>query len=120
MRIPYILAFAIFPLGAVTTLSGPAPESSRSKMADVPSGTIGSAVSAVREITVRPSASGTQAQSDSSPVDQDSLRLEVGEMLPEGTVLRSVPRHTSYRYAIVQGRRAIVDAASRRIVYIIR
>jgi hypothetical protein len=120
MRTPYILAFAIFPLGAVATLSGPAPESSRSKVADAPSGTLSSAVSAVRKITFRPSASGTQAQSDSSPTDQDSLRLEVGEVLPEGTVLRSVPRHASYRYAIVQGQRAIVDAASRRIVYIIR
>lgn len=119
MRTLYILAFAIFPLGAMATLSGTAPESSRIKVADAPSRTLSSAVSAVRKITFRPSTSGTPA-SDSSLTDRGSLRLKIGEVLPEGTVLRSVARHPSYRYAIVQGQRVIVDAASRRIVYIIR
>jgi hypothetical protein len=41
-------------------------------------------------------------------------------VLPEGAELHAVPRHQSYRYAIVQGHRVIVDAASRQIVYIIR
>ena len=120
MRTLYILAFAAFPLGAMATLSGTAPGSTKIEVASASSGTLSGAVSAVRKIASHIPISGTQAWSDPPLIDQDDVRLAVGEVLPEGTVLYSVPRHESYRYAVVQGQRAIVDAASRQIVHIIR
>jgi hypothetical protein len=120
MRALYILAFAAFPLGAMATLSGTAPESSGIEVANAPAGTLSGAVAAVRKIASHIATPGTQSWSDPPAVDQDGLRLVVGEVLPGGTALYAVPRHESYRYAVVQGQRAIVDAASRQIVYIIR
>jgi Protein of unknown function (DUF1236) len=46
-------------------------------------------------------------------------RVVVGEPLPEVVELRPVPRHTEYRYAIVNDRRVIVEPRSRRVVRII-
>lgn len=120
MRTFYILAFAAFPLGAMATLSGTAPGPSKIEVASVSGGTLSGAVSAVRKIASHIPTSSTQAWSDPPPTGREGLRLAVGEVLPEGTALYSVPRHESYRYAVVEGRRAIVDAASRQIVYIIR
>lgn len=119
MRTLYILSFAAFPLGAMVTLSGTAPESPATT-ASVPDGTLTEAVAAVRKLASQIPTSSPQVWSDPVPAGQDSPRLAVGEVLPEGTVLYPVPRHESYRYAIVQGQRAIVDAASRQIIYIIR
>jgi hypothetical protein len=104
----------------MATLSGTAPESSGIEVANGPAGTLGGAVAAVGKIASHIPTSGMEAQSDPPPTDQGSMHLAVGDVLPEGTALYSVPRHESYRYALVQGQRAIVDAASRQIVYIIR
>ena len=120
MRTLPILALAAFPLGAMATLSGTAPESSGIKLATAPAGTLSGAVTAVRKIASHIPTAGTQAWSASAPADQGSQRLAVDKVLPETVALYPVPRHESYRYAVVQGQRAIVDAASRRIVYIIR
>jgi len=117
MRTLYILAFSAFPLGAMATLSGTAPEPSGIKVANAPAGTLSGAV---RKIASHIATPGTQSWSDPPAVDQDGPHLVVGKVLPGGTALYAVPRHESYRYAVVQGQRAIVDAASRQIVYIIR
>jgi len=120
MRIISILAFAAFPLGAMTTLSGTSPETSGPGVASASAGTLSGAVAVVRKLGLHIPTSDQQAWSDPPPRDQDDVRLAVGEVLPEWITLRSVPGHASYRYALVKGQRPIVDATSRQIVYIIR
>jgi hypothetical protein len=44
----------------------------------------------------------------------------IGETLPEEIDLHPIPRHETYRYAVMSDHRVIVDAASRRIVYVVR
>jgi hypothetical protein len=44
----------------------------------------------------------------------------IGETLPEEIDLHPIPRHETYRYAVMDDHRVIVDAASRRIVYVVR
>jgi hypothetical protein len=46
-------------------------------------------------------------------------RVVVGEPLPETVVLRPVPSHTEYNYAVVNERRVIVEPRTRRVVKII-
>ncbi len=46
-------------------------------------------------------------------------RVAVGEPLPETVELRPVPRHTEYRYAVVNDRRVIVDPRTRRVIRIV-
>ncbi len=123
MRILFILIFAMFSLGAMATLdvSDQTPGASGSKVADTRTGTLTGAVAAVRKIKSHLSVDQlTQTSSGPEIDDQDNPRLKIGEMLPEEAELHVVPRHESYRYAIVQGQRVIVDAGSRQIVYIIR
>jgi hypothetical protein len=43
----------------------------------------------------------------------------VGEPLPPTVHLRTVPRHTEYRYAVVNDRRVIVEPRTRRVVRIL-
>lgn len=120
MRALFILIFVAFSMGAMATFerSGTDPEASVARIAQAPSGTLSGAVAVVRKVqTPAPSA---QEWSDPPAGDRDGPRFAVGEVLPEGTELHMIPRHESYRYAVVQGQRAIVDAASRQIVYIIR
>jgi len=123
MRTLLILTFVVFSMGAMTALEGPGriPESFGAKVAHAQAGTLTGAVTFVRKIKSHLSTDQTtQTWSEPPSRDQDALRLGVGERLPEGTELYAIPRHESYRYAIVQDHRVIVDAASRRIVYIIR
>ncbi|WP_442931692.1 DUF1236 domain-containing protein [Microvirga sp. CF3062] len=44
----------------------------------------------------------------------------IGETLSEDIELHLIPHHETYRYALVNDHRVIVDAASRRIVYVLR
>ena len=46
-------------------------------------------------------------------------RVVVGEPLPAEVELRPVPRHTEYRYAVVNDRRVIVDPRTRKVIKII-
>jgi hypothetical protein len=120
MRTLSILAFVAFPLGAMATLSNTAGESSGSKLAPASAGTLSGAVATVRKIASHIPTLDTRAWSDPPEPNQGNQRLAVGKVLSETVALYPVPRHESYRYAVVQGQRAIVDAASRRIIYIIR
>ncbi|WP_371680161.1 DUF1236 domain-containing protein [Microvirga sp. KLBC 81] len=102
--------------GASTT-----SQASSVKVAYAQPGTLTGAVAVVRKIKAHlPADRKAQAWSDPPANGQGIPRLEVGNVLPEGAELHVVPRHESYRYAIVQGHRVIVDAASRQIVYIVR
>jgi Protein of unknown function (DUF1236) len=121
MRILLILVFVVFSLGAMATFDGPETSSGRPSVAPAMAGTLTGAVKAVRTIRSHlKSSDPQQAWLEPSAQGQEAPRLSVGEVLPEGTVLYEVPRHQSYRYAVLQGQRVIVDAASRQIVYVIR
>jgi hypothetical protein len=78
-------------------------------------GTVGAAVGAGLEIP--------NAVFSSIPRDEPSVtireRVVVGEPLPETVVVRPVPRHTEYRYAVVNDRRVIVDPRTRRIIKVV-
>lgn len=78
-------------------------------------GTVGAAVGAGLEIP--------NAVFSSIPRDEPSVvvheRVVVGEPLPDTVVLRPVPSHTEYRYAVVNDRRVIVEPRTRKIIKII-
>jgi len=46
-------------------------------------------------------------------------RIAVGEPLPDTVVLHEVPRYETYRYAVVNDQRVIVDPRTRRVIRII-
>jgi hypothetical protein len=77
-------------------------------------GTVGAAVGAAVEI---PNAVITGLPRDRSVVVRE--RVVVGEPLPETVVLRPVPSHAEYNYAVVNERRVIVEPRTRRVVKII-
>lgn len=123
MRTLLILIFVVFSLGAMAAFEGAGQTADKSASRSVYSqpGTLTGAVSFVRKTkshrSIHPSSSSWM---ESSASDSNPPRLQVGDVLPEGTQLHPIPRHESYRYAIVQGRRAIVDAGSRQIVYVLQ
>jgi len=77
-------------------------------------GTVGAAVGAAVEI---PNAVITSIPRDRSVVVRE--RVVVGEPLPDTVVVRPVPSHTEYNYAVVNDRRLIVEPRTRRVVRII-
>ena len=77
-------------------------------------GTVGAAVGAAVEI---PNAVITSIPRDRSVVVRE--RVVVGEPLPDTVVVRPVPSHTEYSYAVVNDRRLIVEPRTRRVVRII-
>jgi hypothetical protein len=79
-------------------------------------GTIGAAVGAGLEI---PNAVITSVEGERAPSVVVRERVVVGEPLPPEVELRTVPRYTEYRYAVVNDRRVIVDPRTRRIIKII-
>jgi hypothetical protein len=56
----------------------------------------------------------------SAPSASIDRHIAVGETLPEFVELRPIPKHETYRYAVVNNHRVIVDAGSREIVYVVR
>ena len=77
-------------------------------------GTVGAAVGAAVDI---PNAVITGLPRDRSVVVRE--RVVVGEPLPDTVVLRPVPSHAEYNYAVVNERRVIVEPRTRRVVKII-
>jgi hypothetical protein len=123
MRIRPILIIAALSLGTMAAFeeAGTASQTSPSNVFYAQAGTLTGAVAVVRKSEAHLSNDpGTQTWSEPAPDDQEVPRLRVGAVLPEGAALYTVPRHESYRYAVVQGQRVIVDATSRQIVYIIQ
>ena len=81
---------------------------------EVVGGTVGAAVGLGLEI---PNAVITGLPRDRSVVVRE--QVVVGEPLPDTVVLRPVPSHTEYRYAVVNDRRVIVEPRTRRVIKII-
>lgn len=82
---------------------------------EIVGGTVGAAVGAGLEI---PNAVlGAVPRNEPSVVVRE--RVVVGEPLPDTVVLRPVPSHSEYRYAVVNDRRVIVEPRTRKIIKIV-
>jgi hypothetical protein len=46
--------------------------------------------------------------------------VAMGDVIPDTIPLHLIPKHETYRYAVVNGRGVIVDATSRQVVYVVR
>jgi uncharacterized protein DUF1236 len=75
-------------------------------------GTIGSAAEPPREVY-------NYVEEDQMPSVAYQERLAVGEPLPETVVVRRVPQHDEWGYAVVNNHRVIIDNRSRKIVKVI-
>jgi hypothetical protein len=117
MRAAYHLAFAVFSVGTVVTpttapnATDPITTSSAIQSHAIPD--------AVRNIAADVSAS-LNVKRESSLAPSYDQQISVGESLSELVELYPIPKHETYRYAVVDGHRVIVDATSRKIVYIIQ
>jgi len=123
MRMLLLLIFVVFSLGAMAALeeAGNGPDGSGSRSVYSQPGTLTGAVAFVRKVKTHLSADETMLPWAGPSADSRSTpELQIGEVLPAGATLYAIPRHESYRYAIVEGRRAIVDASSRQIIYVIQ
>jgi Protein of unknown function (DUF1236) len=83
---------------------------------EIVGGTVGTAVGAAVEI---PNAVITSVQGERAPSVTVRERVMVGEPLPPTVELRTVPRYTEYRYAVVNDQRVIVDPRTRRVIRIV-
>jgi Protein of unknown function (DUF1236) len=83
---------------------------------EIVGGTVGAAVGAAVEI---PNAVITSIQGERVPSVTVRERVVVGEPLPSSVELRPVPSYSEYRYAVVNDRRVIVEARTRKIIKII-
>ncbi|MBN8967459.1 MAG: DUF1236 domain-containing protein [Rhizobiales bacterium] len=79
-------------------------------------GTVGAAVGTAVAI---PDAVITAVRGERVPSVVVRERVVVGEPLPTTVVLHPVPRHTEYRYAVVNDQRVIVDPGTRRVIRIV-
>jgi hypothetical protein len=115
MRAAYHLAFVVFSLGTVATPSTAPNATDKATSSSVQQSTI---LAAAHTITTDLAANPAGSQDDSSrnPVARG---ISLGETLPDGIELYPIPRHETYRYAVVNHHRVIVDAASRKVVYVI-
>jgi hypothetical protein len=75
-------------------------------------GTVGMAAEPPGEVV-------TYVQRERSPSVRYERQVVVGEPLDQTVELRAVPSHTEYRYAVVNDRRVVVDAKTRKIVKIV-
>ncbi|MEP7029631.1 MAG: DUF1236 domain-containing protein [Pseudolabrys sp.] len=62
----------------------------------------------------------TYVQREEIPSVAVQERIVIGEPLPATVVLRPIPQHTEYSYAVVNNQRVIVDGRSHKVVKIIR
>jgi hypothetical protein len=79
-------------------------------------GTVGAAVGAAAEI---PNAFITSVERANAPSVTVRERVVVGERLPSSVQLRSVREYPTYRYAVVNDQRVIVEPRTRKIIHII-
>ncbi|NBJ11090.1 DUF1236 domain-containing protein [Microvirga arsenatis] len=114
MRAAYHLAFLVFSAGTVatpTTAPNATDQANSPPVASQQSAVLEAARSLAVDLSPRQEAVATTRLTHSAAI---------GEALPETIALHPIPKHETYRYAVVNGHRVIVDAASRKIVYIIR
>jgi hypothetical protein len=118
MRAVYHLAIAVFSVGIIATPTS-APNATHQAGLPVSADQQHAALDAAGNITTDLPVRGGSRQ-DSNLASHFSRGALIGETLPEDVDLHPIPRHETYRYAIINSHRVIVDAASRRIVYVVR
>jgi Protein of unknown function (DUF1236) len=116
MRAAYHLAFVVFSAGTVAT-----PTTAPNATDPITTSAIQSHAipDAFRNIAADMPAR-LNAKQESSPAVHLGQGISVGESLSELVALHPIPKHETYRYAVVDGHRVIVDATSRKVVYIIQ
>jgi hypothetical protein len=121
MRASYLLGFIVLFLGTVATFES---SSTASRAPDPTStGSItrrGSPVAARATEVSLPNDTSVNIHWGNAPSVSIDRPIAVGKTLPEFVELRVIPNHETYRYAVVNNHRVIVDAASREIVYVVR
>lgn len=117
MRAAYHLAFAVFSVGTVATPTvAPNAIDPITTASEIPSHAIPDAVRNIAaDFAVR--LNGNQEGSPTLSLNQG---MSIGKSLPESVEVHPIPKHETYRYALVDGHRVIVDAVSRKIVYVIQ
>lgn len=80
-------------------------------------GTVGAAVGAAAE---PPAEVRTYVVKENAPSITVRERIVVGEPLPATVVLRPVPNHAEYSFAVVNNQRVIVEPKSRKVIQIIQ
>jgi hypothetical protein len=80
-------------------------------------GTVGAAVGAAAE---PPAEVRTFVMRESVPSVTVQERIVVGEPLPATVVLRPVPNHTEFSFAVVNNQRVIVEPKTRRVIQVIQ
>jgi Protein of unknown function (DUF1236) len=118
MRAAYHLALAVFSMGTIA-MPTTAPNATHQAGSSLFAKQQHASLDAMRDIAADASArAGSQpAATLASHFSRGAL---IGETLPEEVDLHLIPNHETYRYAVVNDHRVIVDAASRRIVYVVR
>jgi hypothetical protein len=117
MRAGYYLAFGLFSLSIVALST--APHATGATATWISGSQHRAIIDAVRSIGADPAARGTTSKEGLFP-NWARRGTSVGETLPDAVDLHSIPKHETYRYAIVNDHRVIVDASSRKVVYVIR
>jgi hypothetical protein len=79
-------------------------------------GTVGAAVGSANE---PPAEVRTYVTRENVPSVTVQERVVVGEPLPSAVVLRPVPNHADYSFAVVNNRRVIVEPRTRKIIQVI-
>ncbi|MBJ6123844.1 DUF1236 domain-containing protein [Microvirga splendida] len=118
MRAAYHLALAVFSVGTVampTTAPNATHQAERPMSANQQYAFLVAAHNIVSDASF-----GGEAAPGTNLASHFSRGAIVGETLSEDVELHLIPRHETYRYAVVNDQRVIVDAASRRIVYVVR
>jgi hypothetical protein len=118
MRAAYHLAFAVFSLGTVAT-PATAPNATSNAGVRISANDDRALLDEVRSVDAN-LWRGTVPRQDFTFATHFSRGAAVGETLPEDVELHPIPRHETYRYAVMKSHRVIVDAASRRIIYVVR
>jgi hypothetical protein len=117
MRAAYHLAIAVFSVG---TVASPTPAPNVTDPITTTSAIQSHAIpDTVRNIAADLSARLNAKQESSAAIHLDQ-GMSVGESLSELVELHPIPKHETYRYAVLDGHRVIVDATSRKIVYVIQ
>jgi hypothetical protein len=118
MRAAYHLAIAMFSVGTIATPTT-APNATYQAEPPLPANQQHAAPDTTgsidTDLTVR-----SGSRQDATLASHFSRGALIGETLPEDVELHPITRHETYRYAVVNSHRVIVDAASRRIVYVVR
>jgi hypothetical protein len=115
MRAAYHLAFAVFSVGTVATpTTAPNATDPVATTSAIQSHAIPDVVRNIAtDFSARLNAKQERAEGH---IDQ---KISIGESLSELIELHPIPKHETYRYAEVNGHRLVVDATSRKIVYVI-